>query len=357
MLSILGICTSSEERERRQRSIQIDREIELASQRNRQECKLLLLGSGESGKSTIVKQMKIIHQKGYSKDELRAWRSIVHKNLVDSAKDLVTSARKLNTEFSDPRNEEIVQDYVLPIEIPPDEGLPADLITAIQTIWQDDSTPEILQQGSSQFYIMDSASYFLNHAKRVSQPDYIPTVDDVLQARLKTTGITETWFLMGKLNVHMFDVGGQRSERKKWIHCFESVTSIIFCVALSEYDQVLQEESKQNRMMESLVLFESVVNSRWFLRTSVILFLNKIDLFVSKINRVPLERYFPDYTGGNDPSKGAKYLLWRFNQTNRMNLKIYPHLTQATSTSNVSIHFSAIAETILKNSLQDSGIM
>lgn len=43
----------------------------------------------------------------------------------------------------------------------------------------------------------------------------------------------------------MFDVGGQRSERKKWIHCFESVTSIIFCVALSEYDQVLLEEQNQ----------------------------------------------------------------------------------------------------------------
>ena len=67
---------------------------------------------------------------------------------------------------------------------------------------------------------------------------------------------------MGQLSIHMFDVGGQRSERKKWIHCFEAVTSIIFCVALSEYDQVLLEESGQNRMAESLVLFESVVNSR-----------------------------------------------------------------------------------------------
>jgi guanine nucleotide-binding protein G(i) subunit alpha len=104
----------------------------------------------------------------------------------------------------------------------------------------------------------------------------------------------------------MFDVGGQRSERKKWIHCFESVTSIIFCTALSEYDQVLLEESKtvssppfvsvllpltdpfvpQNRMAESLVLFESVINSRWFLRTSIILFLNKIDVFKSKLPKV-----------------------------------------------------------------------
>ena len=51
-------------------------------------------------------------------------------------------------------------------------------------------------------------------------------------------------------------------------------------------------------MMESLVLFESVINSRWFLRTSIILFLNKIDVFKKKLPKIPLEKYFPDY-GGN----------------------------------------------------------
>ena len=122
----------------------------------------------------------------------------------------------------------------------------------------------------------------------------------------------------------MFDVGGQRSERKKWIHCFENVTSIIFCVALSEYDQVLLEESSQNRMMESLVLFDSVVNSRWFMRTSIILFLNKVDLFRAKLKKSPLQNYFPDYSGGDDVNRAAKYLLWRFNQVNRAHLNLYP---------------------------------
>ena len=135
----------------------------------------------------------------------------------------------------------------------------------------------------------------------------------------------------------MFDVGGQRSERKKWIHCFEAVTSIIFCVALSEYDQVLLEESSQvsldiyccllhaqNRMQESLQLFESILNSRWFLRTSVILFLNKIDIFKNKIEKVPLENYFPEYTAGPDVNKAAKYILWLFSQVNRSKLTIYP---------------------------------
>lgn len=80
----------------------------------------------------------------------------------------------------------------------------------------------------------------------------------------------------------------------------------------------------QNRMMESLLLFDSVVNSRWFLRTSIILFLNKVDIFKQKLGRSPLGNYFPDYSGGNDVNKAAKYLLWRFNQVNRAHLNLYP---------------------------------
>lgn len=89
-------------------------------------------------------------------------------------------------------------------------------------------------------------------------------------------------------------------------------------------------------MQESLVLFESVINSRWFVRTSVILFLNKIDVFKAKLPKVPLDKFFPEYTGGPDINKAAKYILWRFTQTNRARLSVYPHLTQATDTSNVS---------------------
>jgi hypothetical protein len=80
----------------------------------------------------------------------------------------------------------------------------------------------------------------------------------------------------------------------------------------------------QNRMMESLVLFDSVVNSRWFMRTSIVLFLNKVDLFRQKLKKSPLGEYFPDYSGGDDVNRAAKYLLWRFNQVNRAHLNLYP---------------------------------
>nr|KAF6420383.1 G protein subunit alpha transducin 1 [Molossus molossus] len=95
----------------------------------------------------------------------------------------------------------------------------------------------------------------------------------------------------------MFDVGGQRSERKKWIHCFEGVTCIIFIAALSAYDMVLVEDDEVNRMHESLHLFNSICNHRYFATTSIVLFLNKKDVFSEKIKKAHLSICFPDYDG------------------------------------------------------------
>ncbi|CAJ0905696.1 9907_t:CDS:2 [Entrophospora sp. SA101] len=299
----MGLCISAEEKELKARSNKIDKQIEEDSRRFKKECKILLLGSGESGKSTIVKQMKIIHQNGYTKEELAHYRITVYKNLMDSAQAIVYAMKKFQLEPRKSINrvyaEKILEYYV---ESDPNFQLNPEIVEAIDSVWNDPIISEVLDK-QNLFYLMDSAPYFFGSVKRIGAQSYIPNETDVLRARTKTTGIMETRFTMDILSIHMFDVGGQRSERKKWIHCFEAVTSIIFCVALSEYDQVLLEESGQVLCVfffESLVLFESVINSRWFLRTSIILFLNKIDLFKAKLPRVPLSDYFPEYTGLKD---------------------------------------------------------
>ena len=76
------------------------------------------------------------------------------------------------------------------------------------------------------------------------------------------------------------------------------MTAILFVTAISEIDQVLVEDEKQNRLMESLMIFEDICNKPYFRNTSMILFLNKIDLFEEKIERVDLQELFPDYDGG-----------------------------------------------------------
>ncbi|KAI4523037.1 heterotrimeric G protein alpha subunit A [Schizophyllum commune] len=355
----MGGCASKPvDLEAKARSDDIDKMIEEDGKRLKKECKILLLGSGESGKSTIVKQMKIIHQDGFSQDELIAFRPIIHRNVLDSAKAILVHMKKLSVECEDFKNRPL-QDKILDYQLDETTNLTIspDIAEAIDAFWKDPAVTRIIDEQTSHFYLMDSATYFFTEVLRIGEPNYIPTETDVLRARAKTTSITETRFTMGPLSIHMFDVGGQRSERKKWIHCFESVTSIIFCTALSEYDQSLLEEKNQNRMAESLVLFESIINSRWFLRTSIIIFLNKIDVFKLKVHKVPLERYFPEYTGGKDPNKAAKFILWKFMQANRAGLSVYPHLTQATDTSNIRLVFAAVKETILQNALKDSGIL
>jgi len=135
---------------------------------------------------------------------------------------------------------------------------------------------------------------------RLSDPKYVPTVDDILRVRTKTTGVHEVCFSVAEFNFRMVDVGGQRSERRKWIHCFQGVTAVIFFVAMSEYNQYLIEDPTVNRMHESIALFEEIVNSRWFEKSSIILFLNKSDLFQEKIQRVDMKCLFPDYDGKID---------------------------------------------------------
>lgn len=118
-----------------------------------------------------------------------------------------------------------------------------------------------------------------------------------MRIRVRSTGIEEAEFKFKDIKFRMVDVGGQRSERRKWIHCFDGVNAIIFCVALSEYDQVLREDDNQNRMKESLLLFQEIVNSHWFRNTTFIIFFNKMDLFKQKIKEKPLTDCFPNYTG------------------------------------------------------------
>lgn len=158
---------------------------------------------------------------------------------------------------------------------------------------------------TAQLLLTLDTSYF-DSIERISAHDYLPNDQDVLRSRVKTTGITETTFIIQDLTYRMFDVGGQRSERKKWIHCFENVTTILFLVAISEYDQLLFEDETVNRMQEALTLFDSICNSRWFIKTSIILFLNKIDRFKEKLPVSPMQNYFPDYEGtcGSLKAKG-----------------------------------------------------
>jgi guanine nucleotide-binding protein G(i) subunit alpha len=128
----------------------------------------------------------------------------------------------------------------LPMQLEADV-LPYDVADAVRGLWQDAGVREAVSR-SREFQLNDSAVYYFNAIDRMASSGYMPTDQDILRSRVKTTGITETTFKVGELTYKLFDVGGQRSERKKWIHCFENVTALVFLVSLSEYDQMLYED-------------------------------------------------------------------------------------------------------------------
>ncbi|MBN3321054.1 GNAO protein, partial [Atractosteus spatula] len=231
-----------------------------------------------------------------------------------------------------------------------------ELLTAMMRLWADSGIQECFNR-SREYQLNDSAKYYLDSLDRIGAADYEPTEQDILRTRVKTTGIVETHFTFKNLHFRLFDVGGQRSERKKWIHCFEDVTAIIFCVALSGYDQVLHEDETTNRMHESLKLFDSICNNKWFTDTSIILFLNKKDIFEEKIKKSSLTICFPEYAGPNTFADAVAYIQSQYESKNKSpNKEIYSHITCATDTNNIQFVFDAVTDVIIANNLRGCGL-
>jgi len=332
---------------------QINKQLKDDKKRYDNEVKLLLLGAGESGKSTIAKQMKIIHREGFSEEEKSSYKSIIFNNIVSAMKSLINGAREFDIDINARDQADRItnggEDYF-------SGPLSAEMVNDIKTLWADPGIQKAFAE-SAKFQLIDSAQYYFDSLDRLASPGYTPNEQDVLRSRAKTTGIIEIEFEVEKTVFKMVDVGGQRSERKKWMHCFQDVTAVIFCVALSEYDLKLQEDDRTNRMHESLKLFKEICNSKWFSDTSMILFLNKRDLFAEKIERVDLKVCFEDYNGGKNYKNASEYIKDKFSAQNDNPSKvIYTHLTCATDTDNITVVFKAVREIILRKFIDEQGI-
>jgi signal recognition particle receptor subunit beta len=228
----------------------------------------------------------------------------------------------------------------------------------IKTIWQDEGIKKALEL-RSQIQLNDSADYYLNDLDRIAKPDYQPNQQDVLRSRVKTVGIVEMEFGVDGRKLKMVDVGGQRNERRKWIHCFDDVTAIIFVTSLSEYDQVLFEDSSVNRMKESLTLFEEICNCRYFRSTSIIIFFNKEDLFKQKIEKVDLKVCFENYTGGCNAKNALEFIQQQFldsSKKTRTRRQVISKVTCATDTTNITTVFNSVKSIILFDNMRKEGM-
>ncbi|XP_048256875.1 guanine nucleotide-binding protein G(o) subunit alpha-like [Haliotis cracherodii] len=359
----MGLCFSldQEELKARARSEAIDRTLQLWAKEEENVIKILLLGTAEGGKSTLVKQMKIIHNEGFSHEELLSFKTAVLDNLVSSMKFVLTGMGMLRINLQNPDNRVHAQVIMACMRCYDKKAIMLPHVyKALKLLWHDRGVRHSVFKGY-EYELNDSAIYYFENMDRISSPSYVPTAKDVLRARVRTTGVIETCFKIESVIIRMFDVGGQRSERRKWIQCFDDVRCILFVVALSSYDLYLYEDTRMNRLVESLTLFRQICNNRFFINTTMILFLNKLDLFQDKIlhSGRHLKKFFADYPGPErDVDSALRYIQHLFMMQNNLQTKvIYPHFTTATDTSNIQVVFQVVMDSILRDNLKSFSIL
>ncbi|KAM6217768.1 guanine nucleotide-binding protein subunit alpha-15 [Rhynchocyon petersi] len=363
-------CLTEDEKAAARIDQEINRILLEQKKRDRGELKLLLLGPGESGKSTFIKQMRIIHGAGYSEEERRSFRPLVYQNIFVSMQAMIEAMDRLQIPFGRPESKHhaslvMKQD---PYKVTTFERR---LALAIQWLWKDPGIRACYER-RHEFHLLDSAMYYLTHLERITEEGYIPTAQDVLRSRMPTTGINEYCFSVQKTNLRIVDVGGQKSERKKWIHCFENVIALIYLASLSEYDQCLEENNQENRMKESLALFGTILELPWFKSTSVILFLNKTDILEEKIPTSHLASYFPSFQGPKQDAEAAKRFILdmytgmytgcaddgtKGSKKGARSRRLFSHYTCATDTQNIRKVFKDVRDSVLARYLDEINLL
>ncbi|KAG2389190.1 hypothetical protein C9374_014590 [Naegleria lovaniensis] len=357
----MGLCgggSTESTQQAREKDKKIADDLKRTVLQQNKEIKLLLLGSGESGKSTLFKQLKIIHLNGFSEHEVESYVPLVRGNVITNMLRLIEATSKLQIKLDNEENTQIAEkikalDPNLFVAAKEFDNPNSQLGLGIKKLWNDKGIRSAYER-RNEFQLYDCAEFFFENIDRVSAMNYDPTYEDIIKCRVKTTGIVECSYEMDGLKFRLVDVGGQRNERKKWIHCFESVTCLLFVVALSEYDQTCYEDDKTNRMQESLRIFEEIANNQYFKHTSILLFFNKKDLFLKKLEKNPISVFFPDYKGEpHNFEQSVDHITKCFLKLIREgdSSRVYVHVTCATDTDNVKTVFEDVKNTILKEGL------
>ncbi|KAH6568744.1 hypothetical protein BASA60_008500 [Batrachochytrium salamandrivorans] len=286
--------------------------------RTAREPRILLLGTSDCGKTTLLKQLTILHGGGYTEQDRKMYLQMIMENVFDCALALLTACSSRLDDIGDIKVKTDVQITLEYLKNKSSREITLEIGDTISRIWNDANIRKIYDA----VQLQDTAYYFLERARLFSNPAYSATDDDILHLRTPTTTITETVFTIKKVVFHFFDVGGQQKYRKQWAPYFDKMRHLLFVVSLAAYDQFLADDPTINR-------------------------------------RPPISRYFPDYKYGVSYRRGVRFFEKKFREGNEgeEDNKIVSHVTCCTDRQAMQVIIATTLEIMVLRAVKESGII
>jgi len=337
-----------------------------AEKTNKQAIKLLILGGGGSGKTTLRKQFSRLYANAFRDAKVRVdLKDVILHNLVDGMKMTLAAADSIMGGVKSPE----AKAAATIVQSMSDEQVKLNdrIVEAFKVLHIDSIIKETLEVHRSKFQLQECFIPYFEAVQNFPEwggPIWIPSEDDCVRSRVRSSGIIEVDFEHEKTKFRIFDAGGQRAERRKWIHAFDDVTALIYVSSLTEYDEVLFEDKTKNRLLESLEVWEDLVNSEHFLQVPILLFLNKVDLFEDKYVRrkIPLNvsGLFPDAPSGEpNVQQAIDWIseMFKKRRTKSDTSLLYIHTIAAVDANQVDTVFRDIKEIVLLRMMNQQGLV
>lgn len=305
--------------------------------------RVLLLGTGGVGKSTIVKQLQIAYGEGFSSTR-KDYLPIMHANVIHGLQRLLGDMDLKSIDIA-PKNKHHAERLRNAQAF--EEALSPNLALSVQALWQDPNVQRcyMLSTGSTPGCV-DGMRYLMTKLTSISSPTYSPTDLDILWCKTRTTGIVDVDITIDDVSFLLFDMGGQRTERKKWLHCIDSATGVVFVASLGDFNRLLVEDPSVNRLQESIKVFEGLLQ---LYSGPVHLILTKTDELQEKLeSRMSFGDSFPEFrqrpAGYNDV---LEFIKSQFRAVNKLEDRTIQVSTMCgTGTSEIQPVFQRVKATL-----------
>ncbi|KAI8913399.1 guanine nucleotide binding protein, alpha subunit [Gorgonomyces haynaldii] len=344
--------TPEQRRHARRISNQIDMYLkqEAIQQAQTNHITLLLLGSGGSGKSTVLKQLQLNFSQGYNTDHLQHFKTDIHHHILLNSKVLVKYQIQHQIPFPTKEVEELCMQL---LQMDQRSLISPEMGKAIDSLYRQAHVKDLFEKWD-QVGLDDNTDELLDKILDITQEDYIPDTRAILLCRRKTEHISETVLDMQDSIWHVIDVAGQRDKRAKWAVYFEHATNLIYVFSGACYNQTLEEDILTNRLQDSIELFESLITHPILRIPAAIVFMNKTDILSKKIEKFPIADYYKPYKGPNTKQAWTQFMATVFKDKGAaMETSVYFHSTTATDTELMKKILIGVRKTIIGKALRN----